>query len=729
MKQLLSICYLLFLFLPLYTYAKIDGNPKKVSLYWDKSFSMGDTERLTNDEIELVSEYLKGLKNVSVEIVEFGLNTLKPQIFKVLNGDTHLVTDYLRNIEYGGGTDFAKVLIDNAFNADIAFLFSDGISMLNSPEWKIKVPIFCVNSIEKGNHKILSEIARESGGAYIRLTKENFENSLAILNGSADIEFSSENEIYYELTGKVSGDNDEVLCGATIQVENDYNTATTNSRGEYSIRIRRNDVLTFNYVGKEEKTVDVSGQKTLDVYLPPQKVILIDEVAVKGKRKRKPEMVMTSYGEKDKAAVGYSVREIKSEDIKPAYQHVFHIFQGLPGIEVDREGVIQITKNKNSSMNNNKPPIVAIDGVPYPQEIIARMDPSMIDNVVILSTLAGTNKYGSEGAFGVIEITTKANSGFHKNTENSSSALAKGNDYNEHASSVDSIDNKTRDFEEIENASSFEDAYKLYKDRKKNLHSISYYIDVSDYFLDWDKDISLNILTGIMDLAYQDMNSLRALAYKLEERGENNLARKVYEYIAEKEPERIQSYRDLALISSVTGDIHRAEELYQQMTYNQIDEVDFSPVEKVLGNETFHFAKKDFEASQQEWLKPLYNPEYKTDIRIVFEWSEPGVEFELQFVNPQKKFFKWEHTLSGNKERMKSELESGFNMEEFVLDDAKLDGEWIINLKTINSDDKNQAYLKYTVYWDYGMAGEKKSLRVVKLDTNGENVTLERFVY
>ena len=69
MKQLILICYLLFLFLPLYTYAEISGNPKKVSLYWDKSFSMGDPERLTEDEIELVSEYLKGLKNVSVEIV------------------------------------------------------------------------------------------------------------------------------------------------------------------------------------------------------------------------------------------------------------------------------------------------------------------------------------------------------------------------------------------------------------------------------------------------------------------------------------------------------------------------------------------------------------------------------------------------------------------------------------------------------------------------------------
>lgn len=733
MKRTIIINILLSCLLSQSIYAVVDETPGKIALYWDVSFSMGNKERLIDEEIELVASYLKALGNVSVEIVEFGINRKKITNVEVLNGNVNSVLKCIENVNYEGGTNYAGIWTDNDFKAETILLFTDGNTIFEEIDVKGHIPVYCINSLGSGNSERLAEIAEKAGGKYIGLSETNFELCLSALMGKEVGELYSEKDGYYIVTGTVCDTSGVKLHGVVVNVQGTYKNVITNKEGVYSIRIRKNDVLTFNYLEKEERTVETNGQQIVDVLLDPKRVIAVGEVVVRGKRKRKVETVMTPYGKKDKASVGYSYQEIKSDDIHPGHLYLSHVLAGKPGIEVKNyNGTIYyiIAKNKNSSMLMNKPPIIVIDGNIYNQPTQPEINATNIESIIIRNTLAGTNKYGSDGTYGAIEITTKGNPDSIDPITKPSSALAKGNDYAGEATEIENVKVKTEDSEEIEKAGSFEESLKIYNRQKTDRHSVSYFIDVSDYFLEWNRELSMAILFDIMEIAGEDMSSLRVLAFKLEERGEFDLAKSVYECIAKNEPERIQSYRDLAHIYTATDKRGEASELYRKMNYNLIEGINFSKIDKVLSNETFHFVKT---SSPNETIRvPMtyFDRNYKTDIRLVFEWSIPTVEFELQFVNPQKKFFKWQHTLTDNKERMFAENESGYQIEEFILDEGKTGGEWMVNLISFSDvTEKSQAYMKYTVYKHYGLPDEEKAIKVLKLNTNQENITIDKFVY
>ena len=93
----------------------------------------------------------------------------------------------------------------------------------------------------------------------------------------------------------------------------------------------------------------------------------------------------------------------------------------------------------------------------------------------------------------------------------------------------------------------------------------------------------------------------------------------------------------------------------------------------------------------------------------------------------EKKFFKWNHTLEENRERLENEKRQGFQIEEFIIDDAPR-GEWLINVQYLGQEDDYilPPFLKYTLYRDYGTPSETKEVRVIKLFRQTEKVTLAK---
>ncbi len=139
----------------------------------------------------------------------------------------------------------------------------------------------------------------------------------------------------------------------------------------------------------------------------------------------------------------------------------------------------------------------------------------------------------------------------------------------------------------------------------------------------------------------------------------------------------------------------------------------------------FHRGKVDFSGLPPD----LLTPRFKQDLRLVFEWNDPTAEFELQFVNPQKKFYKWSHTKFENAERLLDEVKNGYMTESYIIDDEE-PGEWIINIEALNEDPSiNPNYLKYTVYKNYGLKNETKTVKVIKLQDIKQKVSLDRFIY
>jgi TonB-dependent SusC/RagA subfamily outer membrane receptor len=196
------------------------------------------------------------------------------------------------------------------------------------------------------------------------------------------------------VTGLISNKNGEPLPGVNVQIKGTTFGTTTDFDGNYSIKIKKGDVLVVNYLGYESVEYLIDSQTNIDVSLE-EDASSLDEVVVVG------------YGTNRKA---YSKASISYE--KVAYDSdINSILEGrVAGVTIDGASE-QPGSDKNisirgvSSLDGNTEPLYVVDGV-----IVNSFDEngSNITNISILKDAAATALYGSRGANGVVIITTKS---------------------------------------------------------------------------------------------------------------------------------------------------------------------------------------------------------------------------------------------------------------------------------------------------------------------------------
>ena len=90
---------------------------------------------------------------------------------------------------------------------------------------------------------------------------------------------------------------------------------------------------------------------------------------------------------------------------------------------------------------------------------------------------------------------------------------------------------------------------------------------------------------------------------------------------------------------------------------------------------------------------------------------------------PEKRYYKSEHSLVADAERIQSEKRSGFSSEEYLIDDT-LRGNWLVNATYLGNKSLTPTYLKATVYYNYGSASQRKETKVFKLGLRNVNQQL-----
>jgi tetratricopeptide (TPR) repeat protein len=404
------------------------------------------------------------------------------------------------------------------------------------------------------------------------------------------------------------------------------------------------------------------------------------------------------------------------------------VLRRLPGIEISGTSIL-FTKNKSITSAS---PGVSVDGAVYDQSILQSIDPQAITSIKLLKSLNATLRYGQLGAGGMILIMTKIGDGGKVSVKEKVKSLqVKGNEYTEKVPLLEHYMTKSAFLTELKKSSTFEQAKGFYLAQKSGAAgtTVPFYIEASDYFMRWDKEYSFEILTNIAKMAKNNPKALKAYAYKLEERGAFKKVVSIYNRIVALRPESAQAYRDLALAYEAAGDYETAFTLFYQIVYNKIPNVDCSGIQELAYNEfrhllAFHKAKVPFQTLPNDML----SVDYKQDIRIVVEWTEAPVDFDLQFVSPDTKFFVWSHTKFSNQRQIEEEVKAGYAVKEQIIDDAKK-GKWLVNLAYFEMEQiKNPTYMKYTIYQDYGLATETKTMKVVPLYAIGEKVTLDTFL-
>ena len=525
---------------------------------------------------------------------------------------------------------------------------------------------------------------------------------------------------------------DGPIQGATVTVKNTFNEVVTNQKGEFSIKVTQDDtVLEVSSFAMEYKELIIHRDAPMKIKLDYDGQLL-DEVLIKGKKKSKDEFVETAYGRKNTKSLGYSTgQEITEEDIRDTDITVFDILRKMPGVEIfGMPGFNQsILFTRNRTITSQAPRVV-LDGALLDQSILNSLSPSEISSIKLLKGLTATLRYGQLGSGGIIFIVTKLGKGNNVSTKEKIKSLqVKGNEYVETVPSLATVNNKSTTLSALEKATTLAQAKAIFKKQEKTNTTIPFYIESSEYFLKWDKEYSFEILSTIASLAPNNIKALKAYAFILEGRGAYKKVVNIYNRILALRPDSSQSYRDLALAYEAAGDYELALTLLYQIVYNTIPNVDCSGIQELAYNElrhllAFHKNKVSFEKLPNE----LLSLNFKKDIRIVFEWTQPDVDFDVQFVSPERKFFNWTHTRFESKSLLQEEVSQGYAIKEHIIDDAQT-GPWIVNMEFLSTErPKNPTYLKYTVFQDYGLPTQTKNTKIIAMKDLQNKVTIDRFV-
>jgi len=202
----------------------------------------------------------------------------------------------------------------------------------------------------------------------------------------------------YNLSGTVTDEQNFPVPGASVVIKNTTTGTSTDFDGNYSITVKKGDVLEFSSIGYAKKAITLNGEKVINV-------ILVEDAS------QLEEVVVVGYGSQKKSDITGSVSSVKAEEL--AAFPVLNAEQALQGraagvaVQSNNGGEpgapINVSIRGNTSIGASSAALVVVDGFvggSLPQ-------PTDIESIEVLKDASATAIYGSRGANGVILVTTK----------------------------------------------------------------------------------------------------------------------------------------------------------------------------------------------------------------------------------------------------------------------------------------------------------------------------------
>lgn len=222
------------------------------------------------------------------------------------------------------------------------------------------------------------------------------------------------------ITGTVSFTNGAPIPGANIVVTGTTRGTTTDNNGKYSIDVPDGAAsLTFSFVGMEPQTVVIGSLTQINVTMAESAIGL-------------QEVVVTALGiKRDRRSLGYAISTINGKELTVAgnpQNPILALYGKAAGVTIRQSasgplGGININIRGAAGLQADAKtrPLFVVDGVPIFDENtglhisstdfgtgINDINPEDIESVDILKGAKASVLYGSEGANGVVLITTKS---------------------------------------------------------------------------------------------------------------------------------------------------------------------------------------------------------------------------------------------------------------------------------------------------------------------------------
>lgn len=231
-----------------------------------------------------------------------------------------------------------------------------------------------------------------------------------------------------EVRGKVVDESNNGIAGVTIlNASNNRAITATSDNGNFAISVAPNTTLLFKAVGFNQRRVTVrANQTSLNIQLSSTED-QVEEVVIRGYVARKKETTTGAssiLGEKDLRDVPVANIEQLMQGKVPGLN--VQVNTGAPGFRGSTQirGLSTLTTTGSGSQSILMPtsPLYVIDGVPMDADRasefglqqqgpgispLSLIPPEDVQSIEILKDAQATSLYGSQGAYGVIIITTK----------------------------------------------------------------------------------------------------------------------------------------------------------------------------------------------------------------------------------------------------------------------------------------------------------------------------------
>jgi TonB-linked SusC/RagA family outer membrane protein len=172
--------------------------------------------------------------------------------------------------------------------------------------------------------------------------------------------------------------------------------------GTYQLEVPAgNNILVFSFVGYITREIELGDSKTVNVALEPESKSL-------------EEIVVVGYGTKRKSLVTGAISKVEAKDLQAiSSTRADQAIQGrTAGVSIlptsGSPGAGTKIRIRGTNSNGNSNPLFIVDGMKT--DDINNIDPSDIASIEVLKDAASSAIYGTEGANGVVLISTKSGS-------------------------------------------------------------------------------------------------------------------------------------------------------------------------------------------------------------------------------------------------------------------------------------------------------------------------------
>lgn len=223
----------------------------------------------------------------------------------------------------------------------------------------------------------------------------------------------------HTVTGRVTSPSDgAALPGVSVVVKGTSTGTSSDSDGRYTIAVPDdNSTLVFSFIGFKTQEILVGTQTTLDVGMVEDAQQL-------------NEVVVTALGiQREAKSLSYAQQNVDGGTLMQARDiNILNSLSGrAAGVDIKKSasgpgGSTKVVLRGNKSMSGSSQPLFVIDGIPMANNIgtqpgmwggidqgdgMSQINPDDIESMTVLRGSNAAALYGSQGANGVILITTK----------------------------------------------------------------------------------------------------------------------------------------------------------------------------------------------------------------------------------------------------------------------------------------------------------------------------------